>query len=70
MTKRVVLLVAVLVLTGAQPATRSAAHADVGDFAEAIQWVTKAMAMDNQSQDLRSEMLELYRSAKPYRGKH
>jgi len=47
----------------------AAAHAEVGNFAEAVKWQTKAVELAQKGPDRaeRKSQLELYRSGKPYR---
>ena len=49
--------------------TLAAAYAEAGNFAAAVKWQTKAIAMDTDSQEKAGfeERLKLYQSNKPYR---
>ncbi len=50
--------------------TLAAACAESGDFAKAVEWQTKAIAMakgQTSGEDWKAR-LELYRSGRPYRG--
>ena len=49
--------------------TLAAAYAEAGDFANAVQWQSKAIELASTPEDTRAfqERLELYRAKKPYR---
>jgi len=48
--------------------TLAAAHAEVGNFEEAVQWQEKAVQLaPDRQQDVLRQRLELYRSGKPFR---
>ena len=47
--------------------TLAAAHAEVGNFAEAVKWAEKAVALAKKSKRAEFESrLQLYREGKPY----
>ena len=49
-------------------AALAAAHAELGDFAKAVEWQTQALAVAPQAQkDQYQQRLKLYQDGKPYR---
>ena len=49
--------------------TLAAAYAEIGDFASAIKWQTKALELETDAKNKEEYMarLKLYRQKKPYR---
>ncbi|MEM8677753.1 MAG: tetratricopeptide repeat protein [Planctomycetota bacterium] len=52
--------------------TLAAAHAELGDFEQAVEWSNKAIALESESKELREQLegeLEQYKAGKPWREK-